>query len=219
MKLAVIIPDREDRPKFLMNCMRLMKAQTIQPETIMLVHDPAKDDKCDITMRYRLGYEILRNRNFDVIAFIENDDWYAPTYLERQVAEWDRVGRPNLFGIRESLYYHIKLKKYYINRHAQRSCAMNTLIQPDLNINWGMDHNPYLDLQLWMNSENHSLTRELWAPSPLISVGIKHGIGKLGGDHHVNRLERYTTTDDHGFLRGMIDEESYKFYEEIQQEI
>ena len=80
--IGVIIPDRGDRPKFLENCLRMLKAQTMQPTIIEIVNDAPFSDEKDITLRYRLGYERLRNKEIEVIALIENDDWYAPDYLE-----------------------------------------------------------------------------------------------------------------------------------------
>jgi hypothetical protein len=216
MKIAVAIPDRGDRPKFMENCIKMMNNQTLQPITILKANHTAHTDKCDITLRYRLSYEILSKSEsgpFDLIAFIENDDWYAPDYLQYMVRKWEENGRPDLFGTNYTIYYHLKLKRYFTFRHLQRASAMNTFIRPGLEFTWPQDHDPYTDQWLWMRSEiTNKLSIE---PEYIISIGIKHGIGKVGGDFHDNFLSRYIN-EDNGFLKNNLDPESYKFYSSIE---
>ena len=80
VRVGVLIPDRGDRPKFLAQCLAMMNRQTLRPVHIELVNDTAMSNAVDITWRYRLGYERI-GASVDVIAFIENDDWYHPQYL------------------------------------------------------------------------------------------------------------------------------------------
>ena len=61
MRTAVLIPSRNDRPDFLANCLRMMQAQTLQPYHIEIVDDKALSNEKDITLRYRIGYDKLRN--------------------------------------------------------------------------------------------------------------------------------------------------------------
>jgi hypothetical protein len=207
MRVAVLIPDRGDRNLFLQNCLRMMKAQTLQPSHIEIVNDPPKSSECDITWRYRTGYDRLRNKGFDVIALVENDDWYSPDYLKYMVNKWNALGNPELFGTNYTIYYHIKLAAYFTMQHDTRASAMNTLIKPDLDhIHWPVDHDPYTDLHLWKTLKGVSIK-----PDRVISVGIKHGVGLCGGRSHVDRLHRYKTPDN-GFLKETLDPESYKFY-------
>lgn len=210
MRIGVIIPDRNDRPEFLKNCMRMLERQTRKPDVIELVNDPPKDEHCDITYRYRTGYERMSGQNIDLIAFIENDDWYSSKYLEVHSEKWLEVGRPVIFGTNYTIYYHLKLKKYFTMYHEQRSSAMNTFLRPNQTINWGEDVNPYTDLQLW-----EKMRGLVWQP-PLLSLGIKHGIGKTGGAFHVDYIERYSEQISQAdFLEKNIlpdDPEGYEFY-------
>lgn len=210
IKIAVIIPDRGDRPEFMKNCMRQLKAQTLLPVSIIMMSDPPKDDKVDITLRYRLGYEVCRGRDIDLIAFIENDDWYSPDYLKVMSQAWLRAGTPDLFGTNYTIYYHLKLRKYFKMQHDQRASAMNTFIRPDLQFQWGLDHDPYADAWLWMGPKTYHLSKCLISPY-VISVGMKHGIGRCGGKNHVDFLERYHNPDN-GFLQNTLDAESYDFF-------
>ena len=84
MKIGIIIPDKNDRPHFLKNCLRMIEAQSVKPDIIELVNqNPIDIDPngyvepglaCDITFRYRTGYERLRNKGLDGIFLMENED-------------------------------------------------------------------------------------------------------------------------------------------------
>lgn len=214
MKVAILIPTRNDRPILMDNCLRMMKAQTLKTAHIEIVDDAPKDDQKDISKRYRLGYDRLRNKGFDVIALIENDDWYAPTYLETMVANWAINGKPDLYGTDYTFYYHLKLKAWFIMKHPDRASAMNTLIKPDLDIAWCKDNDPYTDLHLWKTIKN----AQTFSPGKLISIGMKHGDGFCGGRNHIDKLERYVNTDpSSSFLFSKMvlenhDHTSYHFY-------
>jgi glycosyltransferase involved in cell wall biosynthesis len=207
-KVGVIIPDRNDRPLFLDNCLRMLESQTLQPSIIKLVNDKPLSNECDITYRYKTGYDRLRGRGLDVIALIENDDWYSPDYLETMVKEWDKQGRPNLLGTDHTIYYHIKENLYFFMNHKSRSSAMSTLIKPDMEFKWPADSEPYTDIHLW-----HYVKGIIFHPEKTICMGIKHGIGLCGGKSHIDRMNRYDHQDkDLSFLRSKIDAESFNFY-------
>lgn len=229
MRIAVLIPTRNDRPLFEANCLRMIQEQTIKPDIIELVNDeplnfnsdgsekPDINNKCDITWRYRTGYDRLRKKNLDAILFMENDDWYRNTYIETMLKGWNEAGRPELFGTNYTIYYHMKLKSYFTMNHSTRSSAMSTLIKPDLNFNWCKDSEPYTDTHLWTMTNLKGAT---FNPGKHITIGMKHGVGMCGGNSHINRLERYThhrhsTQDkDQSFLKRNMDEKSFKFYSE-----
>lgn len=212
MKIGVIIPDRGDRPQFLSNCARMIKKQTIKPDRVCLMQYQAESEACDITQRYRRGYDLLREKGLDFIAFIENDDWYSPNYLEYMAKEWEKRNRPDLFGTNYTIYYHLSLRAYFKFQHVQRASMMNTIMKPDLEFTWPKDADPYTDMWLWM--EKSGITdRQSFEPDHLISIGMKHGIGKIGGFFHLDAVERYINDDAKSdFLRQHLDEESLKFY-------
>lgn len=218
IRVGIVIPDRGDRPEFMDNCLDMMNRQTLQPHITRIIDYKPVSDKVDITPRYRMGYEVmtaelkLSARRVDLIAFIENDDWYSPQYLEYMVEQWKKNNCPNLFGTNYTIYYHLKLRKYFTFRHIQRASAMNTFIRPGLKFEWPADHDPYTDQWLWLRAEiPNKLSIE---PEYIISVGMKHGIGKVGGEFHDSSLSRFINEDD-GFLKNNLDPESYKFYTTI----
>lgn len=209
MKVGVIIPTRGDRPELLANCLRMLKQQTLPPSAITIVNDKPLNDKCDITYRYRKGYDELRKRGLDVIVFIEDDDWYANDYIETICREWQAHGRPSLFGTTYTIYYHIKLFAQYTMHHHQRSSAMSTLIVPDMNFTWCRDDEAYTDIWLWEKIKD----QKLFTPDKHICLGIKHGTGLCGGRSHTTHLYRYQTPDPQKeWLKNTIDQESFEFY-------
>lgn len=208
MKIGVIIPDRGDRPRFMKHCNWLLSQQTIQPDEVYRVNETPRSDVCDITYRYRKGYEYFRNKGFDIIFLIENDDWYSPNYIEKQLATWKNAGKPDLFGMRETEYYHIKHFAHFTFHHEQRSSAMNTLIKPDLIFPWCDDDYEYTDV--WLYSQ---LNYKLWLPESPICIGIKHGTGMTGGKCHDDDLDMYRNRDtDKSWLKNHTDSASFQFY-------
>lgn len=208
MKIAVLIPDRNDRPNFLQNCLRMIDNQTLKPDIIELVNFIPTDSKCDITKRYRIGYDNLRNKEVDIICLIENDDYYHPEYIETMVNKWVESEKPDLLGTNNTIYYHLYLNKYFTMRHNTRSSAMNTLIKPDLNFKWCNDNEAYTDIHLW-----RTLTGIIFEPNKIISLGIKHGNGLCGGRTHTDNLHRFVNNDENYlFLKSIMDKESLKFY-------
>ncbi len=228
IRIAVFIPTRGDREVFLNNCLRMLAAQTLKLNPYILVIDfKALNNEKDITKRYRFGYNNLTSQSFDLIAFIEDDDYYAPTYIETMATEWLKAGQPDIMGTGKTIYYHLKLHKYFVMNHPSRSSAMNTFIKPDLNLTWPADNYAFTDLHLWNTSDiaqskfpvGNQLPKNMWLkghifnPDKIISIGMKHGVGLCGGRNHIDRLERFTTPDfDMKFLRDNCDMESFEFY-------
>lgn len=207
LKIAVLIPDRGDRPELMANCLRMLKAQTVQPDHIEVVNDAPVNDKCDITYRYRTGYDRLRNKRFDIILLWENDDWYATTYIEFMIGKWLEAGKPDIFGTTYTVYYHLRLHKWFKISHSYCSSAMSTLIKPDMNFPWCQDHDPYTDMHLWKNIKGMRIT-----PLKEICIGMKHNTGKCGGRNHNNYLHQFTNANGLMFLQQYLDRESYFFY-------
>ena len=208
-RIAVIIPDRRDRPRFLEQCLKLLAAQTLQPVLVVLVDDEPLSNAVDITWRYRIGYQRVSfsSRPVDLVAFIENDDWYHPNYLEYMAAQWEAHGRPAMLGLNHTVYYHIGVRKHFMLNHPTRSNAMNTFILPGLPLRWPLDHDPYTDVWLWnygLDNANNK-RRVVLTPAQEYCLGIKHGVGKCGGQNHSDNMERYVHDDEDGaWLRSII---------------
>lgn len=184
----------------------------MQPTYIFICDWTPTSIKKDITQRYRIAYNMVSQLNIDCIFFMENDDWYSDNYLESMLSEWEKAGKPNLFGIDYTIYYHVGLRAWRKFEHLKRASMMNTLIKPSLNIDWCKDDEPYTDLHIWLKQP--SLSKALISPEFPLSIGIKHGTGLSGGNYHTNNLKHYHQADeDLKFLSGIVDKDSLKFYE------
>lgn len=212
MRVGIILPTRGDRPEFLKNSIRMLEAQTLKPELIEIINDPPLNKEKDITYRYRMGYDRLRNKGLDLIAFWEDDDYYSPDYLEKMVRTWQEKGQPQLLGTDYTIYYHIKQFAYFYFHHTERSSQLSTLIKPDMNFTWCVDREPFTDNYLWTMCPEIT-QKVIFHPEKHLTIGIKHGIGMCGGKTHVDQQDRFIEKDhDKSFLKQHMDAESYKFY-------
>jgi len=218
MKIGIVIPDRGDRPKFKKHCQHMILNMDLDGfMEVYFVDYKSVNDECDITPRYKKGYEYFTQRGFELIFFMENDDWYAPNYLTEMIKAWRQHGEPPLFGTGYTYYYHIGLARYKQLIHPRRASAMNTLIKPGLEIVYPKDNDPYLDAHLWQQFEKTGVT---FQPKKIISIGMKHNVGKTGGAYHDSKLERYRTPDTNlEFLKNTVDLDSFLFYQSMHKEI
>lgn len=210
---GVLIPDRGDRPVFMEKCLSILAGQTIKPHHTLIMNDAPLSDDIDVTYRYRVGCEKLFAAGCTVVIFMESDDWYSSNFLEEMLNRWDKAGRPDIAGIGHTTYYHIFTNRYVVLSHSNRASAMSTMvIKKVLSISWPRDNNPYLDTELWKQ-----LSGPTWKINPPICIGIKHGLGMVGGGAHNGDNAHYNRFDEGGiWLRGIVGPEDYKFYESLK---
>ncbi len=210
MKIGILIPTRGDRPKFLKHALYLVGRQTMKPDFIEVINDkPITKDK-DITWRYRLGCERLFEKGSDVIIFWEDDDYYSSTYIQSMIYEYIKVGKPDIFGVDTTIYYHLKQKKYAIIPTPGRSSAMSTMVtKAIMDIKWPAPNHVWFDLYIWerMQGKTHHFNKP-------IAIGIKHGIGMCGGSGHFS-LNYKTSDPGSQFLKSIVSDYSLSFYENI----
>lgn len=99
-KVTVLIPVR-NRPHLILGALDSVFAQTFRDFEVIVVDDGSTDDTPDVVAHYhkpvRLircepgGVSAARNAGIaqatgDYIAFLDSDDWFEPTKLEKQVA-------------------------------------------------------------------------------------------------------------------------------------
>jgi len=210
MKIGVVIPDRNDRPLFLQHCISALKNQSIKPDKVCLVNHAPYDEKPDLTQRVRLGFETLRHE-VDCVLIMENDDYYCPNYIESMVYGWDKMNRPEIFGINSTIYYHIKTKEYRILQHNKRASLMSTLISTNARFEWCADNEVFLDIKLWGQLEGATVKQDLDRP---LAIGIKHGQGLCGGTGHTTLRYKETDSDD-SYLKQRVTEDSFNFYRQV----
>lgn len=210
LKLAVIVPDRGDRPAFLKNCLRLIGFQTRQPDRIILINYPPLSNEFDLVARIKQGYEDASD--CDVVCIMENDDWYSQNYLREMERHYILAGCPNIFGIQERIYYHIHKREYRV-LNERTPALMNTMIKTGLKVEWNEKVRTGLDVYLWKQLKGTSIVTP-----EILSIGIKHGIGLCGGIGHGKKFKYDKADSNLQFLKQTVDRQSFQFYKSLIKE-
>jgi len=218
MKIGLLTPTLGGiRQPFLEHNKYLMSIQTLQPDVVEIVNDPQVQFPNDINIRYRIGCERLFNcHGCDIVVFIEDDDWYCSTYIEKMISKWNESGRPSMLGINNTLYYQLRLQKYSNYLHDIRSSMMCMLVTREI-MNIEFPNVKFLDHYLWSEYKG---TKKAAKFDEFICMGIKHGIGQVGGDGHstTENLEMWREQDcDYRYLQKILinDKKSFEFYKNI----
>ena len=208
MKVAVVIPTRNDRPLFMNHCLYLLNRQTLKPDVIEIVNERPKSLEVDITYRYRIGCERAFDKGSDLAIFIEDDDWYSDKYIETIVHKWKENKKPHLFGLNSTVYYNIVNNKFKYLGHSGRASMMSTALSKDAVVKWGDDNYAYTDVILWRQLKGVAIDIK-----DRLCLGIKHGTGICGGGGHDLNWAHYDQLDaDKSYLRSIVDDYSFEFY-------
>jgi len=217
MRIGAVIPTRGDRPEFIDKCKTMQAYQTMKIDVVEFIDFIPVSDKKDITKRYRIGLEKIKN-SCDVVFLWEDDDYYSPDYIELMVKGWLGCGEPSLFGYSVTVYYHLKSKRYSVIKHPGRASAMNTMIKTtDIDkIKWPPDDGPFLDIRLWKCLNGVTQPCE---PEHLPCIGIKHGIGVSGGIGHKENWGGYTVNDADMSMLSRATQDMFLFYKELSDKL
>jgi hypothetical protein len=195
--VVCFVPTRGDRPRMLKACIEMMKHQTLLPVEVMLINQPPLDpSKKDITWRYRTGLDLVKERhpNAELVIFIEDDDWYSPSYIEIFYDAWNKADRPEIFGVGETYYYHIQSRLIYHEKHPKRASAFCTGVSLKIleKMNWPSDDYSFVDIEMWSQ-----LSGNTFMVDPPIAIGMKgHREGNFfGGAGHNDNLRGYNKQD------------------------
>ena len=211
--IAVVVPTRKDRPRFLQFCKKQLRDQTQRIHHIIIVDDPPPNpDLCDITWRYRIGCRRALDKRCNVIMFWEDDDWYHPTYVQWMISQWITAGSPGLFGVNETYYYHLGARKKVRFFHPARASAFCTLISSTYaqNIKWPKDSTASLDLELWSKG---GITIP-WGET-ILAIGIKHNIGCNGGSWHDPKRDGWRPENAKGWFLEKLNPKAKAFYQQF----
>lgn len=176
MKIGIITPTHH-RPYLLNRASFYIKRQTLEPSCGFIA--PGEES---LKEKYRQGLEALKDK-VDLIFFMEDDDYYPANYLEKMVELYGWAGKPEIFGIGETWFYHPEFRAYwyYLNQE-DNSCAFTTCIRSDAvdKIDWSTIDDVFVDAGLWRQLQGETVT--FGKP---FAIGIKHGRGKrcLAGGH------------------------------------
>lgn len=190
------------RPEAWELCKRWMRQQTLQADAWIIVDDcPVPSDMSGITVPTMLVRpqpfwqpgENTQARNLlaalesvnhdDIVIIIEDDDYYAPTYVHSMV-EWCK--RYELVGERNALYYHIGKREYRYCGNTSHASLCATAMRGKV-INFFAQicrtNRKFIDIELWRKYRG---TKKLFDTH--MTVGIKGLPGRagIGGGHRMN---------------------------------
>lgn len=215
MNFAIVIPTRNDRPKFIEQCKKFLKRQTLQPKEVIWVNYQPESANKDITQRYRRGVEEATKKGYEFVVFWEDDDWYHPQYLEWLIDKWKEAKMPLAFGVGETYYYHHAIEGLIHYDHPERTSAFCTLLKLPVKMSWPADSQPFLDMHIY------KMLKPLTVKFPknqIYAIGIKHGIGLSGGGGH-KMLHGYQFSKENRewFIKNVGDD--ITFYDSIKKEM
>lgn len=235
MRIATITPTRGDRPQFLKMALKLINLQTRQPDEIIVVNDPPKSSEIDINGRYHEGCKRAIEKGCDLLFFWEDDDYYAPTYIEAMTKAFEECNpQPQVFGVGMTVYYHLFLRKWGAFLHEHKASAMNTMITKEAykQFRWPKDNSEkydiqhgtgFLDTQLWEWAQRKKMSKTiLYKPNNPLSIGIKHGMGKCGGSHHDKNESQWlmplrNNDPNMSWLQQHVIPEAFEFYASLKE--
>ena len=111
-KVALITPTRGDRPLFKDQYWKIIENQTRKPDEVIVIDYPPISDKKDLSARYRKGIKAAEEKGCNIALLWEDDDWYHPEYIEWILDQWEKNKHPDVLGVEETYYYHIKVNKF-----------------------------------------------------------------------------------------------------------
>jgi hypothetical protein len=215
MKIGILIPTQGNRPNFLSNVLRYANSQTRKADKI-LVNNKGYNLETDLTIRVKEGLQEL-SKEVDWIFIFEDDDYYAPNYIESYLDQGLNLRKIKMIGQSRSLYYHLFERKWKELIHHGRSSLFQTAINSKFvnSLNFGKDEDVNLDMRLWQDKKDCLLIEEMSYKEQrqYISIGIKHGLGLCGGVGHIPRKMKYENNDDdYQFLRSVVGDNNLENY-------
>ena len=214
-----------DRPEAFMLCQIWMSRQGKAPMQWIVLDDGLRPARCIMGQEYMhfagwRGHWSLSQKishlcssgmvKGDAVVFFEDDDWYAPGWLEfcdRELEHYAMVGEGN------AIYYNVTYRRWFGHGNMGHASLCSTAIRktelPALQEQC-KDPNPFVDSRMWdrmqcskrvFNNEPHSLV-----------VGIKGmpgtpGYGHGHGPHDPSSKDDYDLT----VLKSLVGED-YKVY-------
>lgn len=191
------------RPEAFTLCEKYVERQTVKPSQWLVLDDDEIPTVCTMGQEYHYWPECRGRGSLarkikralteklitgDAIVFIENDDWYAPDFIQ-----WCIAGLRNfsIYGEGRALYYNVKHRYWFEHQNLRHASLCATAIRGDffplLLTQCMSSDEPYVDELLWRRCTTQNRVADPYAhPSRFRrSVGIKGMPGKsgYGGGH------------------------------------
>jgi hypothetical protein len=210
IKFAAIIPNRgAERKEFL--AWQKHRAGEMGYDKVYVIDYEPESDAVDIYQRLELGVVLASRDEIGYCSVIESDDYYSLRYLET-IKEKIKP-RVDLFGINQTMYYHLFSTGWRRMSHPGRSSLFCTTFKTEaFETLPPVIGDPYIDLAWWAYALRNGKLLSSQLINDDLAVGIKHGtiFGRVGGNGHILNYSHF----DLGLkmLRGLLDNEAFDFY-------
>lgn len=208
-RIATITPTRGgERPQFMQFCRRQIDRMK-QYDFIIIDHKP-QGNVIDLVPRIKLGIETARAMGIDRVAIVEDDDFYHTDYISHiNLDDYD------FWGWGSTYYYNIRnrtwQRSYHQDTHSSLFCTAFRISALD-GFKWPPDTHLWLDIGLWKFARHNR--RFFLSQEEPPCIGIKHGIGKVGGKAH--GFDMKNKDPDLSWLKSRVDETAFNFYSNLK---
>jgi len=215
--IHVVTPTRGDRDeRFLALCRMYASWQTRKPDKHWIIAYPPSTDKPDLVPRVRQGMEAAFADGADIVAIMEDDDYYGRRYLESVMWAWEHSGRPRLIGGSCGVQYHIGSRACGITMHEwPKPSALYMMAFHGMPESWPAEDSTHLD---WHFMRSVHEAQYVCFPQWTV-VGIKHGSGLCGGRRHFTMGAEEANDPDGELLRDAIGDKLSRLYLSLGDEI
>lgn len=219
------------RPEAWALCESYMKRQTIQPIQWLVLDDDNPKSECTLGQDYHYWPDLKGRGSMtkkirralelnlikgDAIAFIENDDYYAPKYIER-LSEW--LQGFDLVGEGRAVYYNVQYRFWFDHGNLQHSSLCGTAIKRSLfhvlNRSCNTD-DPFVDWRVWRAANVRKRVYDPVKQGERLVIGIKGMPGKAGygTGHKIKDISPNVIDKDLSKLTSLIGDDA-KAYEKF----
>src|SRR5690606_12782395 len=198
------------RPELLEFCKHQVSRMNLKPDKHYIIDYPPKDATKDLVPRLLEGIRRAQKDGFDYAFVIEDDDAYPSDYFEKMYhPKYDIVGDDY------TMYYHISNNGYHEQNHPHRASLFTTgfRISSLAKIALPMG-SVFADIEIWNYAKRNRLLRKFVNSG---AVGIKHGIGVVGGIGHRQKYRKFD--HDWSVLASKVDSDALQFYKDLQRKL
>jgi hypothetical protein len=210
LKFCAVIPTRGSERQVFVDW-QLHRAEQLGFDDIILVNYQPIDDTIDLYQRLAVGFNKALSAGHDFVSVIEDDDYYDLSYLDRIRSVASRT--VDMIGFDRTTYYHLGTGGYKQMIHPGRSSLFATTVAVNVFHKLDKSCSPYYDMAWWRQAQT-GLSWRLLAEEPFL--GIKHGIGKTGGNGHRTGMYQIKDNVQRDFLRSRVDARAFEFYKSIR---
>ncbi len=198
-----------DRPEAFALCERWMARQTLQPIQWLILDDgtspifsrhPKQEhiycpeflgpESLVKKIHYAIEQNLIKG---DAVVFFEDDDWYAPNYLEVMHA---RLHERDLVGEGKAIYYNVEGRWWAPHSNMKHASLCQTAVRrslfPVLLDQCKRDTNAFIDCRFW--ADPRAVSKKVFDPEDKpLCVGIKSMPGRrgYGVGHTINRTGKH----------------------------